>query len=487
MLKEHKFSDLDNRKRAHNEQVAEHFDRRAASRRDWLRRNRYFYGRDLQALRKIIPEGARVLEIGCGVGNLLAGLKPSYGLGIDISSEMIEVARQSYPDLHFACRNIETATDLAEVAEAFDFVVMSDLVGLLFDVQELLRSAHRLFAAHTRLVITYYNHWWEPAAALWAKVGMSAQRPKQNWFAFRELIDLLQLENYDVIQSQRRELSPMRLLGLGTLINRYVAPLPLINLLCWRSYIVARSRSSSHRRNATITALIPCRNEKGNIESCVTRMPEMGAGTEILFVEGNSHDGTYEECLRVQKAYPERNIRVLKQTAKGKGDAVRLGFHEAAGDIVVIVDSDLTVPPEYMPRVHEALSSGTAEFVNCSRLVYPMESGAMRPLNFIANRAFAALISYLINQRLSDTLCGTKALFREDYLRIESERRRLGSLDPFGDFDLIFGAARNNLRIMEIPVRYFPRDYGETQISRFRDGWELAKMVWHAFREFKAQ
>jgi hypothetical protein len=339
-----------------------------------------------------------------------------------------------------------------------------------------------------KLVITFMNRWWEPAARLYIAAGLGMPRPRQNWLSRTDLYNVLALTRYEVVSFQSRELSPRRLLGIGSLLNRAIAPLPPFNRLCWRVYLVARSLVHTIPDRRSVTVLVPCRNERGNIEACVRRLPDMGEGrTEILFVEGGSSDGTYEECIRVRDAYPDRNIRVLKQTGKGKGDAVRLGFAEATGEIVMILDSDLTVPPEYMPRVYAALTEGHAEFVNCTRLIYPMEKGAMQSLNYIANRLFAHIMSYLLNQRLSDTLCGTKALFRQDYLKIEAERQRLGSLDPFGDFDLIFGAARRNLRMVEVPVRYHARTYGETQIHRFSDGVRLFQMVWHAFRRLKTR
>jgi glycosyltransferase involved in cell wall biosynthesis len=216
-------------------------------------------------------------------------------------------------------------------------------------------------------------------------------------------------------------------------------------------------------------------------------MPRFGAAQEILFVEGNSSDDTYAECERVRDAYKESwDIKVLKQDGKGKGDAVRKGFAAASGDVLMILDADLTMPPEALPKFHAIIETGKAEFVNGTRLVYPMENEAMRPLNFIANRVFAYLFSYLVNTRLTDTLCGTKVLLRKDYEVLARERSYFGNFDPFGDFDLIFGAAKQNLKIVETPIHYKARTFGETQISRFRDGWLLLKMVWFAYRKLKA-
>ena len=471
---------------AHCEEIREHYDAYARERAKWTAKSRYFYKRDLKNLQNVIPKGARLLEIGCGNGDLLDKLKPSIGVGLDISSMMIEEARKRHPRMTFVRGNVEDADWIEAVGGPFDYILLSDAIGHLYDIQRALENVQCVMSRHTKLVVTFVNRWWEPAARLYIALGLAMPRPKQNWLSRTDFHNVLALTRYEVISHQMRELSPRRLLGVGSLLNKVIAPLPPIDRLCWRVYLVARSLNYSTPDPRSVTVLVPCRNERGNIEPCVQRLPEMGnAKTEILFVEGNSTDGTYEECLRVRDAYPDINIRVVKQTGKGKGDAVRLGFMEASGDVVMILDSDLTVPPEYMPRVYAAVTDGHAEFVNCTRLVYPMEDGAMQTLNYIANRLFARFLSYLLNQRLSDTLCGTKALFREDFLKIEDERQRCGSLDPFGDFDLLLGAARLNLRMAEIPVRYEARTYGETQIRRFSDGLRLLHMVWQAFRRLK--
>jgi ubiquinone/menaquinone biosynthesis C-methylase UbiE len=479
--------DQESKRLAHSESIRTHYDAFAAERADWIAKNRWFYRRDLKNLQTIIPDGTRILEIGCGNGDLLEKLKPSFGVGVDISPRMIQIARERHPDLEFVEGNVEETDWFDAVKGPFDYILLSDVVGHPFDIQRALEQLQRLMSRETKLVITFFNRWWELAARLYIAVGFGMPRPRQNWLSRTDLYNVLTLTRYEVVSFQQRELSPRRMFGIGSLLNRAIAPIPPINWLCWRVYLVARSLTPSPPGQCSVTVLVPCRNERGNIEPCVRRLPEIGSHTEILFVEGGSSDGTYEECLRVQEAFPHRDIRVLKQTGKGKGDAVRLGFTEARGDIVMILDSDLTVPPEYMPRVYAALAEGQAEFVNCTRLVYPMEPGAMRTLNYLANRLFARVLSYLLNQSLSDTLCGTKALFKRDYLTIEADRQRLGSLDPFGDFDLILGAARRNMRIVEIPVRYEARTYGETQIQRFSDGVRLFRMVWQTFRRLKTR
>lgn len=435
----------------------------------------------------LVPVGLRVLDLGCGPGDLLAALRPSVGVGVDLSEKMIDIARGKFPGLDFRCGDIEDVDFLQTIEGPFDYIIISDTIGLFDDIETALGRLHALCTPDTRFVISYYSQLWEPILKIASRVGARMPQPPVNFLSDTDFINILNLADFEAIRYEARQLVPKRLLGVGAIINRYLAPLPLINRLCLRTYIVARSRRVPPAAGLTASVIIPCRNEQGNIENAVQRLPKFGSHVEVIFVEGNSSDRTYEECLRVKEAYAaEWDIKVFKQPGKGKGDAVRKGFEEANGDVLMILDADLTVPPETMPKFYAAIVSGKGEFVNGTRLVYPMEDEAMRSLNFMANRFFALIFGYLINQRFTDTLCGTKVLTKTAYLRIAQGRSYFGDFDPFGDFDLIFGAAKQNFKILEIPIHYGARTYGETQISRFRDGFELLKMVVFAFRKLKA-
>lgn len=475
------------RGRLRRELVRKHADRMASERDNWIEKNSAYYRDDRDFMRFLIPAGARVLDLGCGTGNLLAALEPSYGLGVDFSDKMIGVARSKYPKLDFRVGDIEDDAFISSIDGPFDFIILSDTIGQLDDIEISLSRLHRLCVQDTRLIISYFSQMWGPVLNLGAKAGLKMPQPETNFISHVDLDNILDLAEFEPIRRDSRQLLPRRAFGMGTLINKYVATLPLIDRLCLRTYLVARSRRAMVSEELSTTVLVPCRNERGNIENVVRRLPQFGKHIEILFVEGNSSDGTYEECERVRDAYTSQyDIKVFKQPGKGKGDAVRKGFDEASGDIVMILDADLTVPPEALPKFYSAIASGKGEFVNGTRLVYPMEGEAMRPLNLIANRFFAAIFSYLVNQRFSDTLCGTKVLKRSAYKRIAANRSYFGDFDPFGDFDLILGAAKQNLRIIEIPIHYAARSYGSTQISRFRDGLLLLRMVMFAFRKLKA-
>jgi ubiquinone/menaquinone biosynthesis C-methylase UbiE len=467
--------------------LLDHFEANGDELDRWREFNAAYHEDDRKFMQFLIPSGKRVLELGCGRGDLLAALKTSYGVGIDFGAKTIANARVLHPELHFILGDAEAPETLATIEGPFDYIVIADTIGMFEDIDGTLRLVHHLCAPSTRIIISYYSHLWEPVLKLAEALHLRSKQPKINYIATADFLNLMDLADFEVIREEQRQLLPRRWLGLGPLINRFIAPLPGIRQLCLRTYIVGRAVQKFPDRKFSVSIVIPCRNEKGNIESAIQRMPKFASTQEILFVEGNSSDGTFQECERVRDVYKDSwDIKVLKQDGKGKGDAVRRGFAAASGDVLMILDADLTMPPEALPKYHAVIETGKAEFVNGTRLIYPMEHEAMRPLNLIANRCFAYLFSYLVNIRLTDTLCGTKVLLRKDYEMLARERAYFGDFDPFGDFDLIFGAAKQNLKIIETPIHYKARTFGETQISRFRDGWLLLKMVWFAYRKLKA-
>ena len=378
---------------------------------------------DLKFTQFLISPGKRILELGCGRGDLLATLKPSYGVGVDFSPKTIARANELHPDLHFVLGDVEDPATLASIEGPFDYILIADTIGLFDDIDGTLKLLHDLSSPSTRIVVAYYSHLWEPVLKLAELLKFKSRQSQINYIATADFLNLMDLADFEVTRQEQRQLIPVRLLGLGPFINRFIAPLPGIRRLCLRTYLVGRPVRPLPQRKLSVSILIPCRNERGNIENAIRRMPRFGSAQEILFVEGNSSDDTFAECERVRDAYRDSwDIKVLKQDGKGKGDAVRKGFAAATDDVLMILDADLTMPPEALPKYQAVIETGKAEFVNGSRLVYPMENGAMRPLNLIANRCFAYLFSYLVNTRLTDTLCGTKVMLRKDYEALARER-----------------------------------------------------------------
>ena len=433
-----------------------------------------------------VAPGQRVLEVGCGEGDLLASVHPAYGLGIDLSAGMVARARQRHPELDFACADGLTFSS----DQPFDIVILSDLVDDVWDIQTLFECVLAVCHPRTRILINYYSRLWTPVLKLAELLGLAEKTLEQNWVTDEDVFNLLNLSGFEVIKNSEEVLLPLPIPLLERFCNQFLVRLWPFNHLALTNFIIARPApmlSDAPEHLPSVTVVVPARNEAGNIENIMRGLPHMGSATELLFVEGNSSDDTYAEIERQMARHPEVTCRLFKQTGRGKGDAVRLGFQEAKGDILMILDADLTVPPEYLPRFYAALVQGKGELINGVRLVYPMEKQAMRLANFLGNKFFSLAFSWLMGQPVKDTLCGTKVLSRADYQKIVQNRAYFGDFDPFGDFDLLFGACKLNLKIVDVAVRYKERVYGATNIQRWKHGWLLLKMVLFASFRLKFQ
>lgn len=447
----------------------------------WKSFSSYYHRRLAEIYRFLVPPGQRVLELGCGSGDLLAALDPRVGLGLDFSPQAVSLAAQRHPNLRFVEANVQDF----ESDEKFDYIILSDLVNDLWDVQMVFDNLHRFCIPETRIVINTYSHLWEVPRKVAERLRLVAPLLPQNWLTVEDLRNLLNLAGFETIRHWQDILWPIRTPIVDTLANRYLAKLWPFRMFALTNFLVARTKPQPRTQPLTVSVVVPARNEQGNIQDIFRRVPDLGAQTEVVFVEGHSSDDTYAEIERCMAQYPQRRTKLLKQTGKGKGDAVRLGFANCEGDVLMILDADLTVAPESLPRFYDALASGTAEFVNGVRLVYPMEKQAMRFFNLVGNKFFSRAFAWLLGQDIKDTLCGTKVLSRMNYEQIARGRSYFGEFDPFGDFDLIFGAAKCNLKMVDLPIRYRDRAYGQPNISRWRDGWILLRMVLFALRRIK--
>lgn len=473
---------------AFKELVRSYFDRIAPELDRWSQRNRYYY-QDLDRFHQfLIPPGSRILEIGCGTGNLLARLEPSVGIGVDFSQPLIQIAKTKHPHLQFYCLDAETLMpDDFEIEQIpFDFIILSGVIGHLGDIQQVLQRLKTFCHSRTRVILTFHNFLWQPLLHFAETIGQRRPQPPQSWLSMSDVLNLLQITGYLPIRSGRRFLCPKPIPIVAPFVNRVVAHLPGINHLCLTHYIVAKPHRSDPSKRLTCSVVIPARNEAGNIQAAIDRLPELGSQTEVIFVEGHSRDHTWSEIQRVvNQGHPQFKLKAFQQLGKGKADAVRLGFAQATGDILMILDADLTVQPEDLVHFYQVIASDRGEFINGSRLVYPRSGRAMPWLNNWANKFFSLAFSFLLDQPIKDTLCGTKVLRRTDYEKIAAGRSYFGDFDPFGDFDLLFGATKLGLHLVDVPVRYQPRTYGSSNIAHVREGLILLKMCLYASHKIK--
>jgi SAM-dependent methyltransferase len=435
----------------------------------------------------IIPQGtstdARVLETGCGTGDLLAKINSNNKTGIDFSSEAIKIAKSKYPDVKFIEGDVQSF-DFSSRNEKFDYIILSDLVNDLYDIQKAFENIRPVCNDNTKLIINFYSRVWGWTLKLGEIAGLKKKNLEQNWITVTDIKGLLNLSGFEMIKSWHEILLPANIPLLNSFFNKFLVRIFPFNHLSLTNFVIGRSKPQA-KKDYSVSIIVPARNEAGNIKNILDRTNKLGKETELIFVEGNSTDNTYQVIQKEIQTYDKLPVALIKQSGKGKGNAVREGFKIANGDILMILDADLTVPPEKLSNFYVALASGTGEFINGVRLVYPMDEKAMRFFNFMGNKFFSAAFSWLLGQPVKDTLCGTKVLFKSDYEKIAEQRSYFGNFDPFGDFDLIFGAAKLNLKMIDLPIRYKERTYGETNIQRWKHGWLLFKMVFFAARKIK--
>lgn len=466
------------------EKIKTYFNDQAPFYPKYRKRFSYYWSDAIHYFNYFLTENDSVLQIGCGSGDTLDQLTGSHKVGIDISEGMVNVAKDRYPDLEFHVMSAENFS----LNQKFDVIVISNTIGYFNNVSDAFNRLHRVSHEHTKIYIQYYSSLWKPILNFFEFLGLKKKGPELNWLAPSDIKNLLYLSGFESFRSARRMLLPINIPIISWLVNKYIARLPFFNLLCLSQYVFARKAPTSNdiSKRYSISVIIPTRNESGNIENALKRIPNMGKWTELIFIEGNSTDDTWDKINEMAAKYGDKlQIRMAKQDGKGKYDAVKKGFDLAKGDILIIEDADLAVLPEDLPKFYDALASGKGDFINGSRLIYPMDGKAMRFFNMVGNKFFSYAFSWLLGQPIKDTLCGTKAMFKKDYIKLKKNRKFFGDFDPFGDFDQLFGAYKLNLKIIDLPIRYQERTYGETNISRWKHGLVLLRMVFFALGKIK--
>ncbi len=453
----------------------------------FVRRNRYYHEQMLRYYRFLIPEGSSVLQLGCSTGHLIGNLACGYGLGVDVSPEMVRIARENHPETNFNCEDFQ---DLSS-NEKFDYIIVSGILGWVSDVQGLLERIKQNATSDTRIIIDHYNPLWHPVVRAGEAVGLKMPEDITNWLSMEDIENFLYVCGYQVISQKFHMIFPKGIPAFSWFMNKILGNLPILRRFGITHTVVARlNRQPADQESRTCSVVITCRDEEGNIEGLVKRIPEMGTHTEIIFVEGHSQDNTIGKIKEMQIRFPEKDIKLFKQKGIGQGDAFRLGYDLAKGDFVIWLEADLTTPPEEAVYFWNAYINGYGEYINGSRFIYKMEKHAMPLFNFLGNRFFGMLFTILLKQRFTDALCGFKGISKKNYMKIRRNIEYFGDFDPFGDFELIFGAIKNSLKVAEIPVHYRPRDYGEPKaygksfFSFLKHGWLLVRMSWIAFMKF---
>lgn len=446
----------------------------------WISSNSYYYKQFLNSVKYIIPENSSVLNVGCSTGYILSQLKPSRGVGVESSSEQIKYAIEKYPDLEFFDMEVENV----KVKGTFDYILICSIEDMV-DIKSVLDSIKKNCHRHTRIIISHYSYLWQPMVSLAEKARIRLPQTVHNWFSDNDVQNIFKLSGCEIIHTKKLIMFPFYIPLLSYILNKYLARLPILRHLTMSRLTIAFPKQHENKEYS-VSVVIPCRNESGNIQDAVERIPEMGSHTEIIFCDDKSTDHTVAEIHAMQRKYPEKDIKLVRGPGICKAENVWVGFDAAKGDILMILDADLTVIPEELPYFYEAIARGYGEFINGSRLVYPMHEDAMRLFNIIGNKFFSIFFTYILDSSIKDTLCGTKVMWAEDFKKIKALRGSWGIRDRWGDYELIFGAAKNHLKIIDLPVHYMERTYGETKMTnRFKNGWIMLKMSFASLIKIK--
>jgi len=445
----------------------------------WINRNKYYYRLLLKTLKFVIDEDSKVLNIRSSIGYILNELKPSVGVGIEGSGKQVEEARKNYPHLQFE----QKIADSLKVEGEFDYILISSIEDIV-DIKGVLDTVKENTHPRTRIVMTYYNYGWHWLVKLAEKLRLKLPQKVHNWVSPYDIDNFLTLSGYEKIYHKKFILFPFNIPIVSYILNRFVARLPIFRHLCMMNITVARLKPQ--RREPSVSIVVPCRNEAGNIEDAVMRIPQLTADQEIIFGDDKSTDGTPEKVLEMAAKFPEKNIRLVASPGINKANNVWTCFDAAEKDVLMILDADLTVIPEELPYFYEAIANEYGEFINGSRLLYPMHDEAMRLFNVLGNKFFSMFFSYILDTKIKDTLCGTKVLYRSDFEKIKKLRGSWGVNDRWGDYELIFGAAKTHLKLIDLPVHYMERTYGETKMTgRLKNGIIMLKQSFAALMKIK--
>jgi hypothetical protein len=453
-------------------------DENAETRDKWIQSNNYFYGQIKKLLRFVVGTGKRVLEVRCLTGDSLAAVEPSYGVGVEIGNAMVNKASQKHPGLRF----VQSDPESLELREKFDCIIFNHI----FDTVDVLGAFERMryhCADDGIFVIINYNALWQPIMGLASKIGLRSRFVEPNWVSADDIRGFLKLAGFRLVRQHRLLLLPKWVPLVSFLMNEFIARLPGLRRFCLMQVIVARPLPTLLRaEDVSVSVIVPCLNEEGNIAEAVEHIPAMGKHTEIIFCDDKSTDGTASKVRRMQALYPEKDIRLVDGPGICKAENVWSGFRAAQSDVLMILDADLSVMPEELPMFFTALVNGNGRFANGNRLTYPMQKQAMRFANMVGNKVFGLIFSFLLDQRIKDTLCGTKALWRKDWLQMQRNIGSWGIKDLWGDYELLFGACKLHLEIVEVPVHYQERIHGVTKMTKvFFNGLRMLGICWHAW------
>jgi len=455
-------------------EIRKHFDQIAPEYDLWKKKSSYYYSLLVELFTRFIPPGETVLDLGCGTGEILNAVRPKVGIGIDFSDGMIKSASRKFPRHQFFASMLEHLA----MRRYSGYVIMADVFDHVPDIWAVISELNRILEEGSTVVISTINPLWDPILKVAEKMKLKMPEGPHNFVLSADILNLLRIFDFSILEEGYVVFLPKRIPLISDILNKLIPRIPFLKRLCVVQYIVAKKAAAVKCADYSCSVIIPCYNEAGNIERCIRSIKNVGSHTEVIFVDDGSLDGTSDAARRLMPEFG--HVKLISYSPnKGKGSAVRLGIEAAGADVVMIYDADLSVPAEELLNFMLPLENEKARFTNGTRMVYPMEDEAMRTLNLWGNKFFAFILSWLLGQRITDTLCGTKAFFKKDYSRMKIRG------DKWGDFDFLLGAAELGLKIVEVPIHYNRRRAGVSKMAPFKHSLLLLKICIRGFFEIK--
>ncbi len=385
------------------------------------------------------------------------------GQNIDSNKIFIKEIDEQYQikhkdNIHYVNENIEN------ILSDCDTVVISDIEHQLNPAKNLLNLS-RIVGDNTKIILLSKNMVWMILIKI-LKLFFSFSPKKNNFLPSSYLDNLYSSCNLELIRQEKIIALPINIPFLTKIINR-IFRLPLLNFFCMSNIAILKKKikNSSNHKDLKISFIIPCKNEQDNIKVFEQKINENTEPDEYLFGDDNSSDKTSDEIDKLIEKLSDKKI--IKYNGPGicKSENVYKGIDLSSGDIIVIYDADHTVSFEDIKFSVSIMKKTNVDFINCTRMIYPQKDGAMKFANFIGNTIFASLFSLLFKKKITDTLCGTKIFYKKDWEKIKENTSQWGMKDLWGDFDLLIGAYKNNLKITEVPVTYYERRENETKMT----------------------
>lgn len=375
--------------------------------------------------------------------------------------------------------------NLQDLDYKFDLIIITDIFEVSNDIYGFVSNLKNFLNLNGKILLTSINPKWNIILRIFEILGLKKNSYINSYIQPKKISSIFVSLGFENIRNYNKQIFPFRILGIGTILNIFLEIVFSFFNLGIKTYFLYQN-IEKHATKLSKTIIVPAKNEEGNLQELVSRIPKFNEYYEIIIACGPSKDNTINKALEIKESKIHENIIVFEQSKNGKANAVWEATDRSSCEVIAILDADISVDPEELVYFFEIIENGYCDFVNGTRLMYPMEDSAMRVINKFGNRSFQLIISKLINVNLSDTLCGTKVFKKESLYSLKKWQESMSIADPFCDFDLIFSNAISGVKISEYPVHYRNRKYGKTNISRFRDGWKLIIYLFNSLLLFKS-